>query len=373
MRPILLKGHERSLTHCLFNADGDLLFTCSKDNRPTVWYAENGERVGTYEGHNGTVWGCDVTHDSTLLLTASADMTCKMWNVASGEEVWHLATPGPCRWVQWNEGCDKFVVVVDPFRGQPAKVMVFHLPEAGPGAIGAEPAVQFSLNVDAEGVAALKTGLRVPRVMWSALNATLVCGCEDGSLRIVDPATGVQQTCMQPHTAQIQDIQYNKEKTLFVTASKDHSSKAFDAQTYEVLTTFQTDRPVNSCIVHPDKLHVITGGGQDAMSVTTTAGQSGKFEARFFHLVFGDLFGLVKGHFGPINTLAIHPDGHSYVSGGEDGYVRLSTFDDSYMNMRDDVDDTELVALEKQVKDAGLLEEANKEETRNGGMSKVEA
>ena len=44
------------------------------------------------------------------------------------------------------------------------------------------------------------------------------------------------------HNAQIQDIQYNTDKTMFVTASKDHSSKAIDAVTYEVLTTFQTDR-----------------------------------------------------------------------------------------------------------------------------------
>ena len=66
MRPILLKGHTRALTHVKYNQDGDLLFTCSKDNRPTLWYSDNGERVGTYEGHNGTVWGCDVTFDSTV-------------------------------------------------------------------------------------------------------------------------------------------------------------------------------------------------------------------------------------------------------------------------------------------------------------------
>ena len=354
MRPILLKGHERSLTHCLFNKEGDLLFTCSKDNKPTLWYSESGERVGTYEGHNGTVWGCDVTYDSKYLLTASADMTCKMWDVKTGVELWHLATPGPCRWVQWNEGCDRFVVVVDPFRSEPAKIMVFNVPSEGPSGIGTEPALQFSLNVEAEGVAPLGTGLRVPRVMWTALNSTLLCGCEDGSLRVVDPNTGVQQQCHKHHTAQIQDIQYNKDKTMFVTASKDHSAKAIDAVNYEVLTTFQTDRPVNSAVFDPNKMHVITGGGQDAMSVTTTAGQSGKFEARFSHMIFGDLWGLVKGHFGPINTLAMHPDGISFCSGGEDGYVRLSVFDDVYHNRRDDVDDTELRQLEKDVKDAGL-------------------
>ena len=47
-QPILLKGHERSITTVKYNSDGDLLFTASKDNKPTVWYAETGERLGTY-------------------------------------------------------------------------------------------------------------------------------------------------------------------------------------------------------------------------------------------------------------------------------------------------------------------------------------
>lgn len=51
------------------------------------------------------------------------------------------------------------------------------------------------------------------------------------------------------------------------------------------------------------------GGGQEAMSVTTTGAKAGKFEVRFFHQVFQDEIGRVKGHFGPINTLAFHPDG----------------------------------------------------------------
>ena len=84
MRPILLKGHERPLTFIKYNRDGDLLFTCAKDHHPTLWYADDGERVGTYVGHNGAVWTCDVTHDSRTLVTGSADTTCKMWDVETG-------------------------------------------------------------------------------------------------------------------------------------------------------------------------------------------------------------------------------------------------------------------------------------------------
>ena len=56
-------------------------------------------------------------------------------------------------------------------------------------------------------------------------------------------------------------------------------------------------------------LKVVLGGGQEAAEVTTTASKAGKFQARFFHLVFEEEIGRVKGHFGPINSVAFHPNG----------------------------------------------------------------
>ena len=54
---------------------------------------------------------------------------------------------------------------------------------------------------------------------------------------------------------------------------------------------------------------VVLGGGQEAMDVTTTSARVGKFDARFFHLIFEEEIGRVKGHFGPINSVLFHPDG----------------------------------------------------------------
>ena len=52
---------------------------------------------------------------------------------------------------------------------------------------------------------------------------------------------------------------------------------------------------------------------ESSFQVTQTSVQTGKFEARFFHLIFEEEFARVKGHFGPINTIAIHPDGKRSV------------------------------------------------------------
>ena len=72
-RPFLLQGHERPITVVKYNYDGDLLFTASKDQTPSVWRSENGERLGTYGGHKGTIWDLDIDRFSRHLLTASAD------------------------------------------------------------------------------------------------------------------------------------------------------------------------------------------------------------------------------------------------------------------------------------------------------------
>lgn len=56
-------------------------------------------------------------------------------------------------------------------------------------------------------------------------------------------------------------------------------------------------------------VQVVLGGGQEAMEVTTTTTRAGKFDARFYHMIFEEEIGRVKGHFGPINSLAFHPDG----------------------------------------------------------------
>lgn len=72
-RPLLLKGHTRSITLIKYNRDGDLLFSCSKDSTPCVWMADSGERIGTYEGHTGAVYGLDITRKWITV------MTCMCW------------------------------------------------------------------------------------------------------------------------------------------------------------------------------------------------------------------------------------------------------------------------------------------------------
>jgi translation initiation factor 3 subunit I len=159
-------------------------------------------------------------------------------------------------------------------------------------------------------------------ISWTLANQHIIAGFDSGLLVKYDPNTGQEvQRIRGFHGGRINRLRFNKDKTLFVTASRDTTSKLVDPVTLEVIKTYKTDRPVNDACISPLHPHVLIGGGQDAMSVTVTAASQGKFETRFYHMIYEEEFGRVKGHFGPVNAIAIHPDGISYASGAEDGYV----------------------------------------------------
>lgn len=329
MRPILLHGHTRPLTRIKYNSDGDLLFTASKDYNPSVWYSQNGERLGTYNGHNGAVWDLDVTYNSRFLLTGSADSSCKLWEVETGRCVFTWATFTAVRAVAFALGDEMALFITDATMGMQCTIHIVGI-EPDPEDISPEPISTIVV-----------TGSKATVAAWGNLNTTIYTGHEDGSISVWDVKSGSRTKSVKVHSMAITDLQFHKDKSHFITSSKDCSSQIFDAKTLKVLKRYQTERPVNSACMSPIRPHIVLGGGQDAMAVTTTTSKGNKFEARFFHQVFEEEIGRVKGHFGPINTLAFHSSGKSFSSGGEDGFVRIHHLDPDYFTFKYDEENLE--------------------------------
>jgi len=186
--------------------------------------------------------------------------------------------------------------------------------------------------------------------------------CRAWNTNIISPQTGDQLENIQAHEFdhQINDIQFSADRTHFITASKDKTAKVgisdktqirttwlilfqlISARNLAILKTYPADTPLNSASITNKKDYVILGGGQAAMDVTTTSARQGKFEARFYHKIFEDEIGRVRGHFGPLNTIDVHPAGTSYASGGEDGYVRIHHFDKGYFDFMYEVEREQL-------------------------------
>jgi translation initiation factor 3 subunit I len=187
------------------------------------------------------------------------------------------------------------------------------------------------------------------RIAWCIKNSALLVAYENGKMALYDTKTLEKTKEWEAHTATITSMTFNAEKTLLITSSTDQTAKLWDTATWNVIRTYNADTPLNCVSMSPIKEHVIMGGGQEAMKVTTTRLDEGKFQTRFYHMVTGKELGRVKGHFGTMNTLAFNPDGRSFASGGEDGFIRLYPLDEDYEHLGEeedkDLDDAELGKL----------------------------
>lgn len=318
MKPIMLHGHERAVTQIKYNREGDLLFSCAKDSTPNVWHSLNGERLGSLKGHGGAVWGIDVTWDSTQVITGSADNSCRIWDTETGKQLHELETKSAVRTCGWSFSGNLAMFSTDKAMSQECEICIYDVRD------------NYQMTNKEPYLLIPVPKAKVTAAVWGHLDDMLITGHESGDLIQWDVTCGDMLRVVGEHKKQINDIQMNANQTAIIAASKDCTAKMFDTATLDIIKTFKTERPVNSASMSPLKPHVVLGGGQEAMDVTTTSTRIGKFNARFFHSIFEEEFGSVKGHFGPINTVAFTPDGKGYSSGGEDGYVRIHEFDQQY-------------------------------------------
>jgi len=329
-RPIALKGHERAINQILYNREGDLIFTCAKDNKPCVWYADNGERLGTYKGHNGAVWTLDVSSDSRLLITGSADSSTKLWDVETGQDLFTFRNKVSVRSVNFAAGDQMFLSVTDQIMGYLPTILLYRVAgDRSSQREHADPIREITQGNQPYG--------KINQAMFGPLNTQIYTANEDGTIRIFDTETGKQLQSAAIHTKDINSIAFAHHYGYFVTASADCTAKLIDSKTLQVIKTYESGKPVNAAAISPLMPHVILGGGQDAMAVTTTSTRVGHFQTRFFHKIYQEEIGNVKGHFGPIHTLAFSPSGKSFASGSEDGYVRIHHFDESYFTQSADI------------------------------------
>lgn len=346
VRPVLLRCHERPLTQIKYNNDGDLLFSVGKDQVVNCFFSHNGERLGTYVGHSGAPWTVDVNSTSTLLATGAADNTIRLWEVRTGKciKVWEFLTA--VKRVEFSEDDAMLLGVTENRMGHAGTVQVFRIDQEDGSKSESEPVMTITERESKATVAG-----------WSYLNKFIIVGHEDGSVSQYNAKSGelLHQVTAHEKGFSVNDIQFSNDRTYFVTACKDKTAKIFDVDSLNVLKTFVANTPLNTAALTPNKDFVIVGGGQAAQEVTTTSARQGRFEARFYHAVFEDEIGRVRGHFGPLNTIAVHPEGTSYASGSEDGYVRVHHFEQSYFDFRYEVERE----AERKARQAQMPEAAN--------------
>lgn len=291
-----------------------------------------------------------------MIASGSADNTMRLWEVKTGRCLKTWEFPTAVKRVEFNEDGTKLLGVTEKRMGYLSNIVVVDInPD-----VDAEQSDEKVLTIVCNESKATVAG-------WSNMDKYIIAGHEDGSVSQYDGKTGDVLDNIPIHELDnpITDLQWSSDRTYFITACKDKNAKVSSilysgdspeemvakfstnwvfslqliaARDLTVLKTYPADTPLNSAVITPKKDYVILGGGQAAMDVTRTSARQGKFEARFYHKIFEDEVGRVRGHFGPLNTVAADPTGKSYASGGEDGYVRVHHFDKGYYDFMYEVE-----------------------------------
>lgn len=224
----------------------------------------------------------------------------RLWDVNTGKQIYSWEFKAPVRSASFSFCGQKAVCITDAAMGQPSTIHFLDVPR----------------RIISTTQSIVITSSKATIAKWGPMDRILYTGHEDGSVAMYDAATCKKLKSVKLHSGSIQDLQFAPVQDMgyFITASKDCTAMIYETATLKDMKTFTTSRPVNSACISPLRHHIILGGGQEAMSVTTTSQRHEKFEVRFFHAIFEDEIARCKGHFGPINTLAWSPDGKRFAA-----------------------------------------------------------
>ncbi|MCK9878517.1 P-loop NTPase fold protein, partial [Frankia sp. Ag45/Mut15] len=140
----------------------------------------------------------------------------------------------------------------------------------------------------------------------------IVSGGEDGSVRVWDRASGVEQAVLTGHTSWVWAVAVSADGRQIVSGGGDGSVRVWDRASgveQAVLTGHTGPVRAVAVAVTPDGRQIVSGG--DDRSVRVWNRESGVEQA------------VLTGHTGGVWAVAVTPDGRQIVSGGGDGSVRV--------------------------------------------------
>lgn len=336
MQPVYLTGHSRPVHKVMHNYDGDLLFTCSDDGTICMYDTHQLVRIGVFKV-NESCRSIDVTKNSKYVVASATTVGINVYDIKTGKLTSQVNVPGlHSKQVSLSFGDDLCFCLHDVEKR--SYIRIFNMAEVmagtSEGAVGGKGVKEIHTLEGSK-------DYQYTQAVWGPRNQSLLIGTTTGKVLYYDIESASIISEEPVHSDEIFSLSLTHDFTMLFTGSRDGTSKLLNPETLNVIRTFNYGKPCRTSSISPlwestefQKFHVILAGGQDAKDVTTTSAESGGFEMKMYNVIFNEKLSEVHGHFGPVHSTSFSPDGFSFASGAEDGYVHYHRFPPEYFSKK---------------------------------------
>jgi translation initiation factor 3 subunit I len=304
MQPIYLTGHSRPVRKVLFNAEGDLLFTCSDDATVVMYHTSDCRRLGVFP-IGVACKSIDVSKDSKMLLASSTTEGFLLFDTNGGKQLAKVKVPSLRHSHVSFSFSDQYILVVSEEKGKDGKstIRVYKTEECLAG----------NENIEAIHTIMGPPDHQITQASWGPLDETLYISTDKGRMTTYSLAEKKYTQAVQLHENEIFSFTVSFDHVMLISCSKDGTAKLVNPRNFEVIRNFVFKHPCRTASINPlfddpdqQKFHCILAGGQDAKDVTTTINKEGGFEISLMSMIYNEKLAGIGGHFGTIHTLAFN-------------------------------------------------------------------
>jgi WD40 repeat protein/serine/threonine protein kinase len=283
----IFKGHDDTISTVVISADGKLAASAGKDMIIRVWDIQGHRIINELAGHSDWVRSIGLTRDGRFLLSGSWDGTVRVWNIVSG----------------------KCVRVTDEKIKSIAKIAVN--PQGRTVAIAtAQGRVIFwdVLTSSVRGAIVAGTG-GINTVKYSCNGEFLLTGSDDGNVSLWKVGKDTPEQVIHVHKSAVTDAAISPDLRRIVSADRDGQvvfCNLNGEQTGEIRGHLNE---ITGLVFLADNRFVMSCSKDAKVRISFVGG--------------GEIFSSEVEHLVPVYSMSVDLCGNYFVTGGEDGLVRV--------------------------------------------------
>jgi WD40 repeat protein len=355
-----IPGHSDEIYSVTFSPNGQLLASSSGDKTVKLWNWETGRLLRTLSGHADKVYSVTFSPDGQTLASSSADKTIRIWDLSTGTEL-HTSSIDLTEFNALKNYNDRtFVTDIIgeakswSFSWEPLDLLFqeIYLPLD----LLFQKIYLDSILIADEQILVIGDGFRIEfwnlatgelqsclgnSEIFSNQNSesfsnqyhslaispeakTVAGGCEDGTIKIFEIATGKLLYNLSGHSKSVFSIAFSPDGQMLASGSRDGLVNIWQvfpvAESDAIIRKTQCWSCINTLTEHSNSISsvAVSPNGQ------ILASASWDKTIKLWNLHNGELLRTFNGHSSWVHSVAISPDGKTLVSGSS---LNVSNFD----------------------------------------------